>query len=710
MRLQKGRVKIRDCVLEVEDKRIPLLSGECHYWRNNAENWESILDSIKELGLQIVSTYIPWNFHEISPGEYDFEGKTSPQRDLKRFIELTIARDLYLIVRPGPYIYAEWPFGGVPERANKYHRLDPEFLEMVRDYLFNVCGLLSSYQVTRGGNIILIQVDNEPYPSVESFGEELGCFGEGTLTGFREWLKEKYGGDIELLNKKWQASYKSFHEPCLFFHEPYVDVNLPMAERLLPYPDYYFRYADSMEFIGWYGARIVSAIKKIIRETGIEVPLYVNGWSPLFQDFVKLAREVDMVGVDISPYGEYIQGERITEDEWFYIIDIAKLVDTDAGYLWCAELQSGIPPGKKCYLSPGHFKYLPLVLMAYGLKGWNWYMLVNRDVRYNSPIDEWGRRNEYYPIHKEVVEVAKKIRPWELEPVYDLDLFIYKPHRVIAPGNFKQTFYALQETNLNFRYFNPQSNNFPLTDILVYCGSGWVERRIVERLIEYVKNGGTLVVFNHFPMYDEFGNELKDNLCIKPDGARPVVLPVTIKFKKASVTIETAGHMGRKVNFFYYRKVEGEPILVELSPLSKELLVDIGAKKATRFIMGYEKKVGAGRVIHVGSNPSPLLIELLLKAIQRIPVVKGDLRGVIATVSRNRSSGELILFVINRDSHAKNVNITLSLSRLGIDENRLYMMEDIIHSNQKVIKGEELSSFYLRVDGFEVGIWRIKAV
>lgn len=706
--MSQQKTKIEDCIFKGEGREIPLVSGEFHYWRNNAENWESILESIKKLGLRIVSTYIPWNFHEISPGEYDFEGKTSPQKNLRGFIELTIAKGLYLVVRPGPYIYAEWPFGGVPERASKYHRLDPEFLRMAKDYLINVCKLLSAYQITRGGNIILVQVDNEPYPSVESFGEDLGCFGKGVLTGFKQWLREKYKGDIELLNRRWQDNYKSFDEPCLFFHEPYVNINLPMADRLLPHPDYYFRYADSMEFIGWYGAEIVSAIKEPIREAGIEVPLYVNGWSPLFQDFRRLSRKVDMVGVDISPYGEYIQGDRLTEDEWLYIIDIAKLTNTDVGYLWCAELQSGIPPSKQCYLPPKHFKYLPLALMAYGLKGWNWYMLVNRDSRYNSPIDEWGRKNEYYPIHKEVVEIAEKVRPWELEPVYDVDLFVYKPHRVITPGNFKQTFYSLQEANVSFHYFNPQDGSLPQTDCLIYCGSSWIEEQVEERLREYVQKGGTLIAFNQFPMYNEFGNRSGILPFIRPDGVRPVTLPVSVEHKGESVSIDKAGHMGSKVNFFYYHKVEEEePISLTLSTAGREVLVDIGTQKPTTFIVGYEKKLGRGKIVHLGSNPTHTLISFLLRGQAKSQAVKVDTSGVLVSISKNKNNGDFILFVINRDAHLKDININLSLSRLNIKENGAYLLEDLAKSTKRILQGRELCDFYLGVGGFEVGIWKI---
>jgi len=76
------RMKVRNCLVEIEGKKIPLISGEFHYWRNFPDQWDNILTRIKEMGLTVISTYIPWNFHELEPGVYDFEGKTNPRRDL----------------------------------------------------------------------------------------------------------------------------------------------------------------------------------------------------------------------------------------------------------------------------------------------------------------------------------------------------------------------------------------------------------------------------------------------------------------------------------------------------------------------------------------------------------------------------------------------------------------------------------------------------
>jgi beta-galactosidase len=95
-------VKAKNGVIEVNGRKIPLISGEFHYWRHFPDQWLSILESIKEMGLTIVSTYVPWNFHELKPGEYDFEGRANPRANLKRFIELVKRRRIIFDRSPRP--------------------------------------------------------------------------------------------------------------------------------------------------------------------------------------------------------------------------------------------------------------------------------------------------------------------------------------------------------------------------------------------------------------------------------------------------------------------------------------------------------------------------------------------------------------------------------------------------------------------------------
>ena len=128
-------VILQESAVVVDGRRIPLFSGEIHYWRIFRERWRTALQSMKEMGLQGVGVYIPWYDCEIAPGDWDFTGRTAPQRDMAGFLELCAEMDMWVLFRPGPYIYAEVRNLGVPDRAAPYHRLHPGFLKMARAYM-----------------------------------------------------------------------------------------------------------------------------------------------------------------------------------------------------------------------------------------------------------------------------------------------------------------------------------------------------------------------------------------------------------------------------------------------------------------------------------------------------------------------------------------------------------------------------------------------
>lgn len=92
-------------------KEIQIFSGAIHYFRVPPTYWQDRLRKAKAMGLNTVETYIPWNFHEAERGVFDF---SSPQRDLRRFLMLAQEEGLHMIVRPSPFICAEWEWGGHP--------------------------------------------------------------------------------------------------------------------------------------------------------------------------------------------------------------------------------------------------------------------------------------------------------------------------------------------------------------------------------------------------------------------------------------------------------------------------------------------------------------------------------------------------------------------------------------------------------------------
>lgn len=139
-----------------------IISGSIHYFRIVPEYWRDRLEKLKSLGMNTVETYIPWNVHEPQKGRYVFDGMC----DVVKFVRTAEELGLYVILRPSPYICAEWEFGGLPgwllsEDGMRLRVSDPAFLGHIQDYYNVLLPLLKPLQITEGGNVILMQVENE---------------------------------------------------------------------------------------------------------------------------------------------------------------------------------------------------------------------------------------------------------------------------------------------------------------------------------------------------------------------------------------------------------------------------------------------------------------------------------------------------------------------------------------------------------------------
>ena len=145
-------------------KQMPdqILSGALHYFRVHPMLWNDRLDKAVAMGLNTIETYVPWNLHEPHRGEFIFDGIC----DVESFIRKTEEHGLQAIVRPGPYICAEWDNGGLPSWLTglpgiRIRCSDPVFLEAVETYFSVLFDRLRPFLATRGGPIIMMQVENE---------------------------------------------------------------------------------------------------------------------------------------------------------------------------------------------------------------------------------------------------------------------------------------------------------------------------------------------------------------------------------------------------------------------------------------------------------------------------------------------------------------------------------------------------------------------
>ncbi len=146
----------------VDDRPIQLISGEIHYPRIAPEYWRQRLRMAKACGLNAITTYVFWNMHEPEKGKWDFKGAN----DVARFVRIAQEEGLYVILRPGPYVCAEWDFGGYPywllnEKNMTIRTHDAKYMNFVQRYFNQLAKQLIPLQADRGGNLIMVQVENE---------------------------------------------------------------------------------------------------------------------------------------------------------------------------------------------------------------------------------------------------------------------------------------------------------------------------------------------------------------------------------------------------------------------------------------------------------------------------------------------------------------------------------------------------------------------
>jgi beta-galactosidase len=139
-----------------------IFSGALHYFRVVPEYWQDRILKYRAMGLNTIETYVAWNLHETRPGAFSFGGTL----DLRRFISLAGDLGMDVILRPGPYICAEWDLGGLPawllaDRSMKLRTLHPGFLLAVARYFDAVAAQVSDLQCTKGGPIVAVQIENE---------------------------------------------------------------------------------------------------------------------------------------------------------------------------------------------------------------------------------------------------------------------------------------------------------------------------------------------------------------------------------------------------------------------------------------------------------------------------------------------------------------------------------------------------------------------
>ncbi|MCZ7678494.1 MAG: beta-galactosidase [Sandaracinaceae bacterium] len=215
------------------DRELPLYSGAMHYWRLERGAWKPALEQLRDLGLAIVETYVPWQVHETAPGEHDF-GERDPRKDVGAFVDLAQEVGLLVFVRPGPHINAEMTYFGLPERVvydracqARSPRQNPVFQSFrpacspsppyasrtFQDEVgrwYDAVGEVLAPRMWPAGPIVLLQVDNEAsyYFRDATYDQD---YHPDAVSDWRKFLEKRYGS-LEKTREAHHAAYARWED------------------------------------------------------------------------------------------------------------------------------------------------------------------------------------------------------------------------------------------------------------------------------------------------------------------------------------------------------------------------------------------------------------------------------------------------------------------------------------------------------------------
>ncbi len=583
------------------------LSGEFHYFRINKRYWNKILDRIDELKLDTISTYIPWNFHEKKPGEFDFSL-------LKEFLEVTKERGFSVVIKPGPFIYAEWENAGIPEDLLPYHKLHPHFLKRTFEYLKALFEDIKGYFAPKG-NIKAIQLDNDINPYYILHYEDISRM-------FQDHLEKKYE-DIQKLNRAWKTNYDSFKEVLYFMK------NTRPLVRYLDYVEFIYTYVDT------YINRLIGKVKKL----GIELPIMINTYNKhTIQPAWRFKESADILGTDIHI------PQKTKEDKYLHAEYLFRLkAASDIGSPYLTQFGTGVSYENYIDSTPqdAHIYYQNVLsALASGIRGWNYYMLVNRDNWYLSPINETGHvKKDLFSVIKRINEGFKTLPVDKWERVSPLAI-AYSPQLGMVGEDIVYAFYEL---GYDYRVYNLENPTF-FPDVLFYRLGTTLPRHQVKALKSYVEKGGKLIMFTDYPLFGELGERRNLLGLIEPHGLRA----------SARIEVDIPGKPRIVSPTFIFEKIPGSPIKSKIigskdrEGLLEEYANFFTSDKGKEFITGYRKPLGKGEIIIFGVDPFPEIIKSVLKMLDKRPSVRSLNKNTQISIYKDKDNDIYYIIIVNR--------------------------------------------------------------
>lgn len=244
-RAQQHSFALGDAVFLLDGQPFQMISGEMHYPRVPREAWRQRMQMAKAMGLNTIGTYVFWNLHEPQKGVYDFTGNN----DIAAFVKTAQEEGLWVVLRPSPYVCAEWEFGGYPywlqnEKGLIVRSKEASYTKAYRNYLLAVGKQLAPLQINHGGNILMVQIENE-------YGS--------------------YGNDKEYLALNKQLFIEAGFDGLLYTCDPEKDIANGSLPGLMPAVN---------------GIDNPVQVKKAIRDNyNGKGPFYIAEWYPAWFDW-----------------------------------------------------------------------------------------------------------------------------------------------------------------------------------------------------------------------------------------------------------------------------------------------------------------------------------------------------------------------------------------------------------------------------------------
>lgn len=555
----------------VAGKPALVLSGEVHYFRLQRSEWEDRIIKTKQAGCNAVASYIPWLFHEEDNGFIDVTGKTRPERDLGAFIDLCKKHDLWFIARPGPYIMAEvknegiphWIYescpdaippiwDGKPAKSAVVRYNDPDFLLYVDRWYSEVMKPIASRLETKGGNVISVQLDNE-IGMLQCWSEDPDL-SEATLCEFAAFVQAKYPADE--LAKRYGFD---MGDPAVRIKQ----LRSAQGPSALPFHSDYTWFARTLF------NRFVAALRGFAEKAGVTgVPFIINihgsggGRATTFPIGIAQTYESYTQAAGYWGSSDHYLGE-LTRDnagDLYMLNAFMAAVNRPEQPLSSVEFEAGTGDygeigGTRYTNKATDFKARLSVVQ--GNRMLNHYLIAGgRNPMLDNPLKDGngrlgttgerhgfaapiGPEGQLDPVYfglKDTNETLMAVEAWlsearqELDGVslgfipdyYSTDLKPAGPMRELASkleaarGWQERLVRALLDQSVSFDAVNLQAEAEIKAPVLALATSVCMAPSVATRLLNYVKQGGTLMLFGPVPTEDMEGKPM--NLLVEALG------------------------------------------------------------------------------------------------------------------------------------------------------------------------------------------------